>query len=146
MNNISPEVLRLIAAIPVLAAEPAFQHTTRIYLANDITPFSPLFVPLIVPALVIALGGTAAIGWRWWALTGICFGTATAITWDRPFSLGGPLVAGPLLAAGAAFADRIWRVVERPTRRGVLTLVTVAGIGTPALTGVIDLILRGRTP
>jgi hypothetical protein len=184
MNNISPEVLRIIAAIPVLAAEPEFQHTTRIYLENDITRLSPAFVPLvalgaglafgllrrfdarpllvlglgalltrttdfvplIVPALLIALRGKAAIGWRWWALTGLCFGIATAIIWDRPFTLGGALAAAPLMAAGAAVAGRIWRVVERPTRRAVLTFVTLAGIAAPAFTGVIDLALRARTP
>ena len=43
-----------VATIPVLAAEPAFQHTTRIYLENNITRFSPLFVPLV------ALGGGLA--------------------------------------------------------------------------------------
>ena len=104
------------------------------------------FVPLIVPALLIALRGTAAIGWRWWTLTGLCFGVATAIIWDRPFSLGGALVAAPLMAGGAAVAGRIWRVAERPTRRGVITLVALAGIAAPAFTGVIDLALRARTP
>jgi hypothetical protein len=183
MNNISPEVVRLIAAIPVLAAEPAFQHTTRIYLSNDITRFSPLFVPLmglgaglafgllrrfdprpllvlglgilltrttdfvplIVPAVVVALRGSAAIGWRWWALTGFCFGIAIAIVWDRPLTLGGALLAAPLMAIGAAVADRIWRVVERPRRGRVLAVVTFAGVAAPAFTGVIDLALRART-
>jgi hypothetical protein len=179
-----PRSRRFIAALPVLAAEPAFQHTTRIYLENDINRQSPLFVPLmalgaglafgllrrfdprpllvlafgvlltrttefvplIVPALVVALRGTAAIGWRWWALTGLCFGIATAIVWDRPFSLGGTVAAAPLLVAGAAVAERIWRVVEHPTRRRVLTLVGLAGLAAPAFTGVIDLALRARTP
>jgi hypothetical protein len=184
MNNISPEVVRFIAAIPVLAAEPAFQHTTRIYLSNDITRFSPLFVPLvglgtglafgllrrfdprpllvlglgilltrttdfvplIVPAVVVALRGSAAIGWRWWTLTGLCFGIATAIVWDRPFTLGGALLAAPLMAVGAAGANRIWRVVEHPSRGRVLTFVALAGIAAPAFTGVVDLALRARTP
>jgi hypothetical protein len=184
MHNISPEVLRFIASLPVLASEPAFQHTVRIYIENDITRLSPLFVPLvalgaglafgllrrfdprplvvlvlgalltrttdfvplIVPAMVIAVRGTAAIGWRWWTLTGFLFGIATAIIWDRPFTLGGALVAGPLMAIGASLADRVWRVVERPTRERVLTFVAVVGIAAPAFTGVLDLILRARTP
>jgi hypothetical protein len=104
------------------------------------------FVPLIVPAVVVALRGSAAIGWRWWALTGLCFGLATAIVWDRPFTFGGALLAAPLMAIGAAVADRIWRVVERPTRRRVLTFVALAGVAAPAFTGVIDLALRARTP
>ena len=79
------------------------------------------FVPLIVPALVLAVRGSAAIGWRGWTLTGLCFG-------------------------GAVVAGRIWRVAERPTRRGVLTFVALAGVAAPAFTGVIDLALRVRTP
>jgi hypothetical protein len=184
MNNISPEVMRFIASIPVLAAEPAFQHTVRIYLENDITRFSPLFVPLvalgaglafgllrrfdpqpllvlglgafltytttyvplIVPAIVLAVRGTATVGWRWWAFTGLLFGIATAIIWDHPFTLGGALLAAPLMVLGASVAGRVWRVVERPTRGGVLTFVTLAGICAPAFTGVIDLALRARTP
>ncbi len=184
MNNIGPEVVRFTATIPVLAAEPAFQHTMRIYLANDITRFSPLFVPLmalgaglafgllrrfdprpllvlglgllltrttdfvplIVPAVVVALPGTAAIGWRSWTLTGLCFGVATAIVWDRPFTLGGALLAAPLTPVGASVANRIWRVVERPTRRRVLIFAAVAGVAAPAFTGAIDLVLRALTP
>jgi hypothetical protein len=104
------------------------------------------FVPLIVPALVLALRGAAAIGWRRWALTGLCFGIGAAIIWERPFTLGGALLAGPLMAVGGALAERIWRVVERPTRSRVLRLVALAGIGAPAFTGVVDLVLRVRTP
>src|SRR2546422_2802454 len=161
MNNISPEVMRFIASIPVLAAQPAFQHTVRIYLENDITRFSPLFVPLvalgaglafgllrrfdpqpplvlglsalltytttyvplIVPALALAVRGTATVGWRWWAFTGLLFGIATAIIWDHPFTFGGALLAAPLMGLGAAIADPICRVVERPTRPRVLASV-----------------------
>ena len=184
MNNISPEVARFIATIPVLASEPAFQHTTRISLANDITRFSPRFVPfmalgaglafgllrrfdprpllvlglgllltrttdfvpLIVPAVVVALRGTAAIGWLWWTLTGVFFGVATAIVWGRPFTVGGALLAAPLMAVAASVANRIWRVVERPTRRRVLTFLALAGVAAPGFTGAIDLVLRAGTP
>jgi hypothetical protein len=45
-NNLSAEVTQFISRLPVLAAEPAFQHTTRIYLAYDINRSNPLFVPL----------------------------------------------------------------------------------------------------
>jgi hypothetical protein len=50
------------------------------------------------------------------------------------------------MALGAFVADRIWRVVEPPTRRRVFTLIALADVAAPALTGVIDLALRGRTP
>ena len=45
-NNISPQVIEFIGRIPVLAAEPPFQHTTRIYLAYNIDRLNGLFVPL----------------------------------------------------------------------------------------------------
>jgi hypothetical protein len=50
------------------------------------------------------------------------------------------------MAVGATVADRIWRVVERATRRRVLTFVALAGVAAPTFTGVIDLALRARTP
>jgi hypothetical protein len=183
MNNISADVVRLIAAIPVLAAEPAFQHTTRIYLAYDITRSNPLFVPLaalgaglafgllrrfdarplltlgiglfttftttyvplIVPALVVGSRDRAAIGWRSWAIAGFFFGVANMILpWHG--DLGGALIAAPLTVLGAGIADRVWTVVERPTRGRVLAFVVIAGICAPAFTGILDLALRARTP
>src|SRR2546430_15773008 len=54
-NNLAPEVIEYIARIPVLAAEPAFQHTTRIYLAFGIDRFNPLFVPLVSLSAGMAL-------------------------------------------------------------------------------------------
>jgi hypothetical protein len=182
LDNISPEFVRFVASIPVLAAEPAFQHTARIYLTYDITRLNPLFVPLmalgagfglgllrrfdprpllvlglgtfltysttyvpvIVPALALAVRGSARIGWRWWALTGLLFGIATAIVWRG--TPGGAILAAPLALLGAAVADRVWRIVENPTRGAVLALVTIAGLGAPAFTGIIDLALRARTP
>ncbi|TMG45614.1 MAG: hypothetical protein E6H91_13005 [Chloroflexi bacterium] len=107
--------------------------------------YTTLYVPLIVSAIALALRGTARVGWRRWAFTGL-LGIATAIIWDHPLTFGGAVLAAPLMVAGAAVAEPIWRVVERPTRGRVLTLVTLAGICAPALTGVLDLALRSRTP
>jgi hypothetical protein len=45
-RNISIAELEVIRRIPVLAAEPPFQHTIRIYEAYDITRLNPLFIPL----------------------------------------------------------------------------------------------------
>ena len=45
-TNISAATIEFVARIPVLAAEPAFQHTARIELAYDLDRHSPLFVPL----------------------------------------------------------------------------------------------------
>ena len=84
-------------------------------------------MPLIIPAVVIVERGSAAIGWRWWAV-------------------GVAVLAQSLTAIGAALADRIWHVLERPTRHRVLTFVALAGVAAPAFTGIIDLAVRARTP
>ncbi|HYV21385.1 MAG TPA: hypothetical protein VEN31_01910 [Candidatus Bathyarchaeia archaeon] len=79
-------------------------------------------------------------------LTGLGFGIAAAIIWDRPFTLGAALLAARVVAIGASVAERVSRVVERPTRRRGLTFVALAGVAAPVFTGVIDLVLRARTP
>ena len=107
--------------------------------------YTTLYVPLIVSAIALALRGTARVGWRRWAFTGL-LGIATAIIWDHPLTFGGAVLAAPLMVAGAAVAEPIWRVVERPTRGRVLTFVILARICAPALTGVLDLALRSRAP
>ncbi|MDP9280566.1 MAG: hypothetical protein M3P38_00535 [Chloroflexota bacterium] len=43
-------------------------------------------------------------------------------------------------------ADAIWQVVAVPTRAGVIKLAILAGIVMPALTGIVDLVLRARIP
>lgn len=53
-NNRTPEHVRAVAALPVLAAEPEAQHTFRIYLTWNLTRTSPLFVPL--SALAVGAG------------------------------------------------------------------------------------------
>jgi hypothetical protein len=46
VSNINVGELEIVRRIPVLAAEPAFQHTIRIYEAYDITRLNVVFVPL----------------------------------------------------------------------------------------------------
>jgi hypothetical protein len=79
-------------------------------------------VPLVVPALVLAVRGMAEIGWRWWAL------------------------AAPLTVVGVSVAEGMWRAVERPTRDGVGSFVALAGFVAPALTRILALSLRYRSP
>jgi len=43
----SRRVIQYVSRISVLATEPAFQHTTRIYLGAGIDRSNVLFVPLI---------------------------------------------------------------------------------------------------
>ena len=56
LKNISIAELEFIRRIPVLAAEPAFQHTIRIYEQWDITRMSPLFLPLAAAGAGLGLG------------------------------------------------------------------------------------------
>ena len=63
-NNPSEEFLRAVARIPVLAAEPAFQHTIRIELAWNLTRHNPLFVPLAAASSGLAYGVLAAFDRR----------------------------------------------------------------------------------
>jgi hypothetical protein len=119
-TNLSPELIRLISRIPVLAAEPEFQHTTRIYLAADIHRYNPLFVPLISLGAGMGVGLLRAFDARWWLTLGLTLlltRTSDLIPYVVPgliFVLGGKQRAGPMiwLLAGAGFAfttAAIWR-------------------------------------
>jgi hypothetical protein len=55
-GNRTAELVRRIAALPVLAAEPNFQHTARIYLAWRLDRTGALFLPLAAFAVGAALG------------------------------------------------------------------------------------------
>ncbi len=181
-TNLSPEVIQYISRIPVLASEPAFQHTTRIYLAAGIDRSNPLFVPLIslsagmmlallhhfttrrwvmiglaallswtttlipylIPAVIIAIGGNRRGSPAVWFLAGVGFAFTTAAIWHG--TPGRPLVGAALFIVGSLVADAIWIVVAVPTRAGVIKLATLAGIVMPALTGIVDLVLRTRIP
>ena len=181
-TNLSPEVIRYVSRIPVLASEPAFQHTTRIYLAAGIDRSNPLFVPLIslsagmmlgllrsfdargwltvgltallswtstlipfiVPGIILALRAARSGGAARWMLAGAGFSFTTAAIWQG--TPGGALIGIPLFMLGGALALRIWDVVRAPTRSGVIALTALAGLAVPAVTGVVDLILRARIP
>jgi hypothetical protein len=93
-NNLSPEVIRLIARIPVLAAEPDFQHTTRIYLAADVHRSNPLFVPLVSLSVGMGLGLLRSFDGRWWLTVGLT-ALLTRSTTFIPL-----IVAGLVLAVG----------------------------------------------
>jgi hypothetical protein len=181
-TNLSREVVELIARIPVLAAEPAFQHTARIYITADLTRHNPLFVPLIslsagmglgllrafdarapvtvlltalaswtstlipflIPGIILAVGRTHPETAVIRVLAAAGFALTTAVIWQG--SLVGAIVGTVLFYAGLLIAERVWSVVARPTRSGVLAIATVFGLALPALTGVVDLALRARIP
>ena len=180
--NLSPEVIQYVSRIPVLASEPAFQHTTRIYLVAGIDRSNGLFVPLmslsagimlgllysfsarrwlslglaallswtttlvpfLVPAIVIAIGGNRQGSPAVWFLAAVAFAFTTAAIWQG--TPGGALLGVALFILGSLIANPIWEVVAFPTRAGVVTLTTLAGIVMPVLTGIVDLALRARIP
>ncbi|MDP9280567.1 MAG: hypothetical protein M3P38_00540 [Chloroflexota bacterium] len=91
-TNRSPEVIQYISRIPVLAIEPAFQHTSRIYLAAGIDRSNPLFVPLISLSAGMMLGLLHDIRTRRW----VTIGLAALLSWTTtliPFLVPAVIVA-----------------------------------------------------
>ncbi|MGI8608939.1 MAG: hypothetical protein ACR2MY_06890 [Candidatus Dormibacteria bacterium] len=198
----TPDMVRGIAAFPVLAVQAPFQHTMRIYeqwnlnrtnwlfvpasalatgmalslvwsfsrrrwvvlvaavfplitglaadfgtaryfgLQHDIRNWLP--VPVLPAAAAFAIAHTLGAGERWcWSAAGIAFGVGSLV-W-APHLVLVPVAAAAVLA-GAEAGRRIWRVVERPSGRSVVTLAILFGMGLPAVTGALDLYLRLHTP
>jgi len=181
-TNLSPATIELVRNIPVLAAEPAFQHTARIELAYDLDRHNPLYVPLsslsvgmalalvrsfvssvpvfailtaastwftkfvpaLVPGVVYSINGARRPALAVRFVAGAAFAIAAAVIWKG--TPGGVILGTLLFPVGAWVGDRIWSVVDRPTRAGVLIFVIVFGIAYPALTGAVDLWLRAHVP
>lgn len=110
------------------------------------------WVPYVVPGAIVALAGARAAGWRWLAAAGLAFGVVTAALsvaiakGDVGLPLFSALSAMPAFALGAWLADTVWTVVTDPERGRVLRFVVIAGLCAPAVTGALDLYLRGHTP
>ena len=111
-TNLSPEVVQYISRIPVLASEPAFQHTTRIYLAAGIDRSNPLFVPLISLSAGLMLGLLHHFTTRRWVMIGLAAllsWTTTLIPYLIPaviIAIGGNRQGSPAVwfLAGVGFA------------------------------------------
>lgn len=101
-------------------------------------------IPFLIPGVILALRRTRPEGPVIWMLAGAGFALTTAGIWQG--TPGGALLGIPMFMIGGALADRIWQVVSLPTRTGVLALTTLAGLAMPALTGIVDLVLRARIP
>ena len=129
-TNLSPEVVRYVSRIPVLAAEPAFQHTTRIYLVAGIDRSNSLFVPLISLSAGMMLGLLHSFSARRW----LTIGVAALLSWTStliPFlipavvvAIGGDRRGSPavwfLAAVGFAFTTAaIWEGTPLGTLAGV---------------------------
>jgi hypothetical protein len=135
-GNATPELVRRVAALPVLAGEPAFQHTARIYLEADLTRLGPLFAPAAALA-----GGTALALTRrllpgpWWLL-----GVSALFTW---LSLSGGLRT-------ARFFDlhpdpRTWLPLPVLPAAGALVGGRAAGLGEGASWAVAGALFGGAT-
>ena len=102
-------------------------------------------VPYLAAALALVVLRAARLGDRWaWAGGGVAFGLLAARFWGQdPLLI---LPAALALVVGAHLGARIFDLLERPTARGVTTLVGLLGVGIPATLGVVDLWLRAHTP
>ncbi len=118
-TNLSPEVIQYVSRIPVLAREPAFQHTTRIYLVAGIDRSSSLFVPLISLSAGTMLGLLHSFNARPWLMVGVTAllsWTSTLVPFLIPalvVAIGGDRRGSPVIwflaAVGFAFTTAaIW--------------------------------------
>ena len=155
VTRLSPLFIPLAAASAGLAIELLRRFDPRpvvLVLLTGLLTYTHRFVPYLVPGAIVAYAGARAAGWRWLAAAGLGFGiTASLVTFALSRGTVGPQLVGAIAATltfaiGAWLGGRIWSVVERPTRGGVLAFVVLAGICAPALTGAVDLYLRAHTP
>jgi hypothetical protein len=111
LNNISVAELEIIRRIPVLAIEPPFQHTIRIYEAYDITRLNALFIPLAAAGAGLGIRLLQRFDPRPLVLIPLTALVSYTATWV-PYIVPGAIVAvaGPrsaswrwLAAAGFAF-------------------------------------------
>ena len=146
-TNLSPEVIQYVSRIPVLANEPAFQHTTRMYLVAGIDRSNGLFVPLISLSAGMMLGLLHSFGARRW----LTIGLATLLSWTStliPFvipalivAIGGDRRGSPavwfLAAVGFAFtAAAIWEGIPLGALAGV-SLFIVGSLVANVIWGVV---------
>jgi hypothetical protein len=131
---------------------------TVVTCGSQVGPTPWVVLPVIVPAIVIALRGRH-LQTGDWLLAGALFGLVTALIWGVvvPRDLGdgtprpellliGALASGPLMALGAAAAHYVAHVLAAPTRRRVLLVAVGFGGAAPVACGAIDLWLRFHTP
>jgi hypothetical protein len=106
LRNPPPEALRAIARLPVLANDPAFQHTTRIYLAAHLDRTNWLYLPMIAFTVGVGLRLVQRLtGPRdRWLIAVSALGVAIALV-DRegPSVWAGLLLAPPFLPAALGY-------------------------------------------
>jgi hypothetical protein len=151
-TNLSPGFIELVAQIPVLAAEPAFQHTVRIELAYNIDRMNPLWLPLEAVS-----AGMAMVLVRSFVSHTVIFLALTAVaTWLTKFiaflAPGLVLAAGPTspsrtrwIVAGAAFVIAtalIWKAMPGAALLGILLFPVGVWLGQ-AIWSVVERPTRG---
>lgn len=159
-TNISPATIEFVRSIPVLAAEPAFQHTARIELAYDIDRHNALYVPLASLSVGLAIALTRSFVQRlpiFFLLTA----ASTYFTKFVPTVIPGAVFAmngarrprmAALVVSGAAFAIAaavIWKGTAGGVVLGTLLFPAGAWIGyriwdvveTPTRRGVLTFVV-----
>jgi len=140
------EVFSLLSGLrEVRGLDRLFHFALTRDLATWLSP--PLFLAALIVAILLWLGLPERWAWIGWILAGWVFGFFTLLIWRaHPLGFVLTILAGPLMALGAFVGGLIYRILEKPTRWMVLGFLTLAGVGAPLMTGIVDLFLRKVTP
>ena len=117
---------------------------TSVYfgIARDFRNWLP--VPVLPAAATFAALSLTRLPERWsWTAAGAVFGLL-CLAWN-PTVVAVP-AAAVAMVVGAAAGRAVWHAIESPAPRTVLAVVSLLGVGVPAITGVVDLYLRLNTP
>jgi hypothetical protein len=141
LNNISIAELEVIRRIPVLAIEPPFQHTIRIYEAYDITRLNALFIPLAAAGAGLGIRLLQRFDPRPLVIVALTAFMSYTATWV-PYVVPGAIVAVAgrritswrwLAAAGFAFG----------LVAAVISLAISGGIGLPLFGAFVAMVTFG---
>ncbi len=134
----------IFLVIALVATLLSGERDTAEYLGIAADPKNTSPIPYLVPAAAFALLARTRISDAWaWRTAGLLYGLAAGAVWPS-----GPLpmlAAAPAMAIGAPLGVMIADVVRSPDVR-VWRVLAAVGVGLPAVTGVVDLVLRSRTP
>lgn len=146
LRRLVPNVwLALLVSLVLTGITVAGDRRTAAYfgLADDPRTWAPLAIaPALVAFLVLhrfRLPPRVA-----WTAAGLLFGLLGVPIWGQPAATA--VFTGLTMPLGADFGERLWRVIDRPTRRGVLLTTSIISLAIPVSLGVVDLYLRSRTP
>ena len=106
LNNPPPNALRAIAALPVLANDAAYQHTSRIYLTWNLDRTNWLYLPMLAFGVGLGLRLLQRLtGPRdRWLLLVASIGLVLAVSDGEARGWGRLLMVPPFLPAAAGYA------------------------------------------